>query len=78
MPRAAAKPKAPRPKRVRKARKPDAPIGLDLAKIEAYLALPAAERWARRDTLTPEERTRAARIWNEGHVRNTSWNWLPH
>lgn len=34
-----------------------------IARVEAYLSLPAAERWARRDTLTKKELTMAQAMW---------------
>lgn len=34
-----------------------------IARVEAYLSLPAAERWARRDTLTKKEQAMARDLW---------------
>ena len=34
-----------------------------IARVEAYLSLPAAERWARRDTLTKKELVMAQAMW---------------
>lgn len=34
-----------------------------IARVEAYLSLPAAERWARRDTLTKKEQAMAREMW---------------
>ena len=34
-----------------------------IARVEAYLSLPAAERWARRDTLTKKELSMAQAMW---------------
>lgn len=40
---------------------------LSAEKVSAYLALPAAERWARRGTLTPAELKMAEKMWNQMH-----------
>ena len=47
---------------------------VDEARVRAYLALPAAERWARRGELTPAEHKFAEKIWNDSHVRTTVLN----
>ena len=47
-------------------------------RVSAYLALPAAERWARRGELTKKELSLAEKMWTERHnSRAISWNWLP-
>ena len=35
--------------------------------VREYLSLPAAERWARRGTLTPAELNMAEKMWNQMH-----------
>ena len=48
-------------------------------KVRAYLALPPAERWATRGTLTEAELKLAAKMHDEAHShRAVEWNWLPH
>ena len=47
---------------------------VDEARVRAYLALPAAERWARRGELTPAEHKFAEKAWNDSHVRTTAVN----
>lgn len=48
-------------------------------KVRAYLALPPAERWAKRSTLTEAELKLASKMYDEAHsVRAVAWNWLPH
>ena len=50
-----------------------------LARVRAYLALPPAERWAKRGTLTAAEHKLASKMYDEAHsVRAVAWNWLPH
>ena len=51
----------------------------DVDKVRAYLALPPAERWAKRGTLTEAELKLAAKMHDEAHSgRAVEWNWLPH
>lgn len=48
-------------------------------KVRAYLALPPAERWAQRGTLTEAELKLASKKYEEAHShRAVEWNWLPH
>ena len=50
-----------------------------IAKVRAYLALPPAERWAKRPTLTEAELKLASKMYDEAHAaRAVEWNWLPH
>lgn len=53
-----------------------APSGetVDEARVRAYLALPDAERYARRGELTPAERNLAMKIWHDSHLRTTAVN----
>ena len=43
--------------------KREIPERASIGRVEAYLSLPAAERWARRDTLTKKELTMAQAMW---------------
>ena len=67
-----------------RARKPAANSSIlnlnsSLSKVRAYLALPPAERWAKRGTLTEAELKLAAKMHEEAHAhRAVEWNWLPH
>ena len=48
-------------------------------RVRAYIQLPAAERRARRDTLTAAELALAAKMWDEVHAsRTTATNTLAH
>ena len=50
-----------------------------IERVRAYLALPPAERWAKRGTLTEAELKLAAKMHDEAHSgRAVEWNWLPH
>ena len=56
-----------------------AKAGADLSKIRAYLALPPAERYARRGELTKAEHALAQKIYMENHsIRTVATNDLMH
>lgn len=51
----------------------------DVAKVRAYLALPPAERWAKRSTLTQAELKLASQLWVQAHgLRTVETNDLMH
>ena len=56
------------------------PVARDsYARVRAYLALPAAERYAQRDTLTKAEHALAQKLWHELHAdRATATLQLAH
>ena len=50
-----------------------------LARVRAYLALPHAERWAKRSTLTQAELKLASQLWDQAHgLRTVETNDLMH
>ena len=50
-----------------------------LSKVRAYLALPPAERWAKRSTLTDAELKLASQLWDQSHgLRTVETNDLMH
>ena len=69
---------APNPTFVsRRARLPRGEASYD--RVRAYIQLPAAERRARRETLTAAELALAAKMWDEVHAsRTTATNTLAH
>jgi len=59
--------------------KAEAPIRDSLARVRAYLALPPAERYARRGELTKAEHALAQKIYMENHsIRTVATNDLMH
>ncbi|MBO7686721.1 MAG: hypothetical protein J6V72_10065 [Kiritimatiellae bacterium] len=53
----------------------DPRLGRDsLAKVRAYLALPARQRWRRIGDLTPAEQNLARRMWSEAHSGFAKYN----